>query len=203
MKDTYNETLYGRDYARQQQIEKANSRARKQFLRNKDEQAKYEDMARDLGYKGDLSNFMQAAFDMKVAGINDEKLQKNVLKLEMQRDDGKVGGKSHEGIMDVAAFANDNGYDRGYIEDAKKRDAMEGVVQSMVSGEDNQMAVMETFAGLYGREEFYKQHSGIRKNNQPTQRTQTNNQTLSGTTGRAQMGNNTSRPRRGRPPKNS
>ena len=166
--DTKNETLYGRDYARQQQIERINDRARQQFLKDEKQQAKYEDMARDVGYTGDLDNFMNAAFDMRVAGIKDEKLQKNALKLEMSRDDGKVGGASHEGIMDVAAFANDNGYDRTYIEDTKKRESMEGVVQSMVSGEDNQMAVMETFAGLYGREEYYKQHSGIRSNNSTT-----------------------------------
>ena len=58
-----------------------------------------------------------------------------------------------------------NGYNKDYIEDAKKRESMEGVVQSIVPGEDAQMAVMETFAGLHGREDYYKKHSGIKKGN--------------------------------------
>lgn len=192
--DTYNETTYGRDYARQQQIERINDRARREFLKDEKQQSKYEEMARDVGYTGDLDNFMNAAFDMRVAGIKDEKLQKNALKLEMKRDNGQVGGKSHEGVMDVAAFANDNGYDRKYIEDAKKRESMEGVVQSMVSGEDNQMAIMETFAGLYGREDYYRQHSGIR---------QAKGRKNTTTQGSTSANNGTPTRRRGRPPRNT
>ena len=205
--DTKNETLYGREYARQQQIERINDRARRAFLKDEKQQAKYEEMARDVGYTGDLDNFMNAAFDMRVAGIKDEKLQKNALKLEMKRDNGQVRGKSHDGIMDVAAFANDNGYDRSYVEDAKKRESMEGVVQSMVSGEDNQMAIMNTFAALYNREDYYRQHSGIRQvtgnntNNTMQQREATERKRSPRRSSSANNGTPTKR--RGRPPRNT
>ncbi len=173
--DTWNASLYGREYARQKQVERENARARRNFLKDKNQQAEYEEMARKVGYEGNLDDFMNAAFDMRIAGIEDKDMQKNALKLEMKRDNGQVGGASHEGIMDVAAFANDNGYDKSYIEDAKKRKALEGVVQSMVSGEDNQMAVMQTFAELNDRGEYYRNNSGLGSNNNATNARNNNN----------------------------
>lgn len=159
------ETLYGRDYARQQQIMRDNKKARDEFLKNKDEQKKYSEMMGKLGYKGNRKDFMNAAFDLKEAGVKSEDVLEHALGLEMKRDSGEVGGNSHENVMDVASFAEKNGYGKDYIEDAKKRESMEGVVQSIVPGENAQMAVMETFAELYDRKDYYRQHSGIRQQN--------------------------------------
>lgn len=172
---TKDETLYGRDYARQQQIMRGNKKARDEFLKNKDEQEKYSEMMGKLGYKGNQKDFMNAAFDLKEAGVKSDDMIQNALKLEMKKDEGSVGGRSHENVIDVASFAEKNGYGRDYIEDAKKRESMEGVVQSMVSGEDAQMAVMETFAGLHGRENYYKKHSGIRSQNSNSTNNTSNN----------------------------
>ena len=162
------EAYYGQDYAIQQKIERANSRARREFLKDEQQQEKYQEMAQKLGYKGELNDFMNAAFDMRVAGVKSKEAQENALKLEMKRDNGQVGGASHENVTDAAAFISKNGYTKDNIEDAKKREVLEGVVQSIVPGEDNQMAVMTDIAGLVGREDYYKKHSGIRSNNSTT-----------------------------------
>lgn len=188
--DTFNETMYGRNYARQKQIERDNARARNRFLKDKDQQEKYKEMMGKLGYKGNQNDFMRAAFDLKEAGVKSDDMIENALGLEMKRDKGEVGGKSHENVIDVASFAEKNGYGKDYIEDAKKRESMEGVVQSVVPGEDAQMAVMETFAELYDRKDYYKKHSGIRQQNSNNT---TNNTSQQGNTPAAQPR------RRGRP----
>lgn len=194
------EERFGKEYAREQQIARENSRARKRFLENESEKEKYEEMMGKIGYKGSRKDFMNAAFDLKEAGVSSDNMIKNALKLEMQRDDGEVGGKSHENVMDVASFAEKNGYTKDYIEDTKKREAMEGVVQSMISNADQQRAVMETFAGLHGRTEFYKKHSGL---NQASSNNNTGNANQTGTQSTTpRIANNPGNMSRGRP-KNS
>ena len=169
------EERFGKEYAREQQIARENNRARARFLKDEKEKEKYEEMMGKLGYKGSQKDFMNAAFDLKEAGVTSDDMIKNALKLEMERDDGEVGGKSHENVMDVASFAEKNGYTKDYIEDTKKRQSMEGVVQSMISNTDQQRAVMETFAGLHGRTEFYKKHSGLtQSSNSPNQQSNSN-----------------------------
>lgn len=165
MATAIDEERFGKDYARNRQIERENARARKNFLKDEKEKEKYEEMMGKMGYKGSQKDFMNAAFDLKEAGVTSDDMIKNALKLEMERDDGEVGGKSHENVMDVASFAEKNGYTKDYIEDTKKRQSMEGVVQSMISNTDQQRAVMEKFAGLHGRTEFYKKHSGLTQSN--------------------------------------
>lgn len=175
MATAIDEERFGKEYAREQQIARENSRARARFLKDEKEKEKYEEMMGKLGYKGSQKDFMNAAFDLKEAGVTSDDMIKNALKLEMERDDGEVGGKSHENVMDVASFAEKNGYTKDYIEDTKKRQSMEGVVQSMISNTDQQRAVMETFAGLHGRTEFYKKHSGLtQSNNTPNQQSNSN-----------------------------
>lgn len=172
---TKDEILYGRDYARQQQIMRGNKKLRDEFLKNRDEQEKYSEMMGKLGYKGNRKDFMNAAFDLKEAGVKSDDMLENALGLEMKRDGGEVGGKSHENVMDVASFAEKNGYGKDYIEDAKKRESMEGVVQSIVPGQDAQMAVMDTFASLYKRENYYRKHSGIKPQNSNSANDTSNN----------------------------
>ena len=102
---TKDETLYGQDYARQRQIIKENNKKRNEFMKNKDEQDKYKEMMGKLGYNGNQKDFMNAAFDLKEAGFKNDDMIQNALKLEMKRDGGEVGGKSHENVIDVASFA--------------------------------------------------------------------------------------------------
>ena len=129
-----------------------------------------------LGYNGNQKDFMNAAFDLKEAGVTSDDMIKNALKLEMQRDGGEVRGKSHQNVVDVASFAEKNNYGRDYIEDEKKRTSMEGVVQSIIPDKESQIKVMQTFAGLHGREEFYKQNSKLIKEANVSNNTQSLNQ---------------------------
>ena len=173
---TKDKTLYGLDYAINRQIERENAKARKNFLKDEKEQEKYEEMMGKVGYKGSQKDFMNAAFDLKEAGVKSEDMIKNALKLEMQRDGGEVRGKSHQNVVDVASFAEKNNYGRDYIEDEKKRTSMEGVVQSIIPDKESQIKVMQTFAGLHGREEFYKQNSKLIKEANVSNNTQSLNQ---------------------------
>ena len=129
------EERFGKEYAREQQIARENNRIRKRFLNNEKEREKYEEMMGKIGYKGSRKDFMNAAFDLKEAGVTSDDMIKNALKLEMERDGGEVGGKSHENIMDVASFAEKNGWTickeflekgvSGYKVSANERDAIQ------------------------------------------------------------------------------
>lgn len=150
---------YGYKAMREQQIARNNERARNQFLKDKVAQQKYKQMAGDIGYTGNLKDFMNAAADYREAGVEDEKLIKNALKVEMKNDNGRVGGNKHNNIVDVASFTKD--YGKEYIEDDKKRSSLEGVVKSKISNPNSQKEIMETFADIHGRKEYYQQHSEL------------------------------------------
>lgn len=159
LKYEYNRIMNGEEYARQQRIESHNARERKSFLNNKDEKSKYADMAAKLKYKGDQKDLMNAVFDLKEAGVKDEDLIKNALKLEMKRDKGQVGGNSHQNVIDVASFAEKNKFGKDYIEDAKKRESLDDVIESTIKNKRSQQAVGQTLADLYGRGDLYKKKS--------------------------------------------
>ena len=144
------ENTQGYAAMRAQQIARDNARARAAILKNKDEIRKYKQMAGDIGYDGDIKNFMNAALDYKEAGVEDDKLIKNALKLENKN--GGVGGNKHKNIVDVTSFTKD--YGRDYIEDEKKRASLEKVVNSKVSNQNSQKEIMKTFAALHGRDKL-------------------------------------------------
>lgn len=155
--DQYTENTQGYQAMKEKQIARNNERARNSFLKDENEIKKYKQMAGDLNYKGDIKDLMNVAADYKEAGIHDDKLIKNALKVEQKN--GGIGGSKHKNIMDVASFTKDYGKD--YIEDDKKRASLEEVVKSKVSNKDNQREIMETFADLHGRKALYKRKSGI------------------------------------------
>ncbi|MEI3356942.1 MAG: pilin [Clostridia bacterium] len=153
------EDLYGRSAAKQMRIEDENRKARKRFLESKEQKAKWEDKAADIGYDGDMEQFMNSVADYHEAGITDEKQIMNALKVEKEK--GGVGGFSHEQIVDMAAYANKGGYGKEYIEDEKKRNTMEIQLATAGLSQSGQIKAMETFAALHGKEDYYKKVSKL------------------------------------------
>lgn len=157
VQDEYRANVDGYAAMQEQKVKRNNKRARNDILKDKDQIRKYKEMAGDLGYKGNIKDFMNIALDYKEAGIDDDKLIKNALKVE--KANGGIGGAKHENIMDVASFTKDYGKD--YIEDEKKRESLEKVVQSKISNKASQKEIMETFADIHGRKDFYKKNSKL------------------------------------------
>ena len=118
--------------------QKQNEKARKEFLKNEDEQRKYRDLAAKMGYQGDVKNLMQAAADYKEAGITDDTLIHNALTAEHERDKGtSFSGKAHDQFVEVASFAHDNKFSKDNITDTKKREQLDNVIDSVVQGDNN------------------------------------------------------------------
>lgn len=140
--------MYGVGYAAEQAAIRQNQRAEKQFLDNKEEQAKYEEMAGRIkattGYDVNTENLMKAAFDYKKAGITDEKQIENGLTLEAKNDKGAVGGNNHEKVMDVINMTKTYGKD--YMIDDKKRNSLQGLIKDKVKGEENQNKVWDLYS---------------------------------------------------------
>lgn len=153
------ESLYGRSAAKQMRIEDENRKARKNFLNSKEEKAKWEDKAADIGYDGNIDQLMNSVADYQQAGITDEKQIINGLKVEQAK--GGIGGASHEQIVDMAAYASKGGYGKEYIEDEKKRNAMEDQLAAAGLSQSGQIKAMETFAALNGKEDYYKKVSKL------------------------------------------
>ncbi len=130
-----NEEKYGYDYAREKQREQQNQKARKAFLRDDKQKRQYTDLAAKMGYKGDVKNLMEAAADYKEAGITNEKLIQNSLQAEYLRD-GSIKGRSHDKFVEVASFAHENNFSKDNITDAKKREQLDTVVDTIVPGDE-------------------------------------------------------------------
>ena len=158
--DVYNEESYGSKAAKDMRAERLNNRERKRFLRDEEQQKKYTEMKRDIGYDGDLKDLMNAAADYKEAGVSDDMI-KNALKVEQKRD-GTVGGINHSKMIDVASFATDNGYKKSDILGNKTRSDMEDVVQSTIAPKDR-YEVMKNIADLYDAGDFYSKNSRFKK----------------------------------------
>lgn len=163
---SYNEEKYGYDYAREVARQKQNQKARKEFMKNDDEQRKYRDIAAQMGYKGDVKNLMQAAADYKEAGITDDELIKNALKAEHARDKGtSFSGKTHDQFVEVASFAHENKFSKDNITDTKKREQLDNVIDGVVAGDDKakrEAALM--YADIFDSRKTYENHGKFGKN---------------------------------------
>ena len=73
---------------------------------------------------------MKEVIKAKQAGLDDDIIE-NVLKQEQKRD-GRIGGNSSDQLIDVASFANKNGFDKTYIENDKKRNQLDNVLEAQV-----------------------------------------------------------------------
>ena len=140
--------------------ERLNDRERKKFLKDENQQKKYTEMRRDIGYDGDLKSLMNAAADYKEAGVSDDMI-KNALKVEQKRD-GTIGGANHSKMIDVASFATDNGYKKSDILGNKTRSDMEDVVETAIAPKDR-YEVMKNIADLYDAGDFYSKNSRFKK----------------------------------------
>lgn len=158
--DGYNEEMYGSKAAKDMRTERLNDRERKRFLRDGEEQKKYDKMRMDVGYDGNLRSFMNAVADYKEAGVSDDMI-KNALKVEQKRD-GTVGGINHSKMIDVAKFATENGYKKSDILGNKTRSDMEDVVQTAIAPKDR-YNVMKNIADLYDAGDFYSKNSRFKK----------------------------------------
>ena len=152
LKSAYRDERYTLAEKRNREIEEQNRAAKKAFLKNEEEKARYEDLTARLQESGvdcNLDQIMNTAFDYKVAGLDDDKIEKG-LKLESKY--GSIGGNNHEQIMDIMDLTNK--YSSEYILDDKKRAAMEGSIRSIAGSNTDQ--VMQLFAEAQGQGEYYK-----------------------------------------------
>lgn len=162
--DSFSNAVYeerdGYQAARDKRIEKGNQRARKEFLKDKNQINKYTDLAGKIGYDGNIKDFMNAAADYKEIGASDDMI-KQALKVENSKDN-TVGGASHQKMLDVASLATENGYKKSDILSNKSRSDMEDVVQAQVAEKDR-YEVMQNIADLYGAGDFYSNVSRFKK----------------------------------------
>ena len=137
--------MYGVGYAAEQAAIRQNQRAEKEFLDNKEEQAKYEEMAGRIktstGEDVATEDLMRAAFEYKKAGITDEKQIEAGLAIEAKY--GGVNGDKHDNMIDVMNMANT--YGRDYVLDDKKRASLQGMIKDNVKGEKNQNEVWDLY----------------------------------------------------------
>ena len=98
-------------------------------------------MAAQLGYNGDLKDFMNTVADYKEADINDDKLIKNALKVE--KSNGGIGGSRHEHIVDAAKFMAKNDLGKSTFDDDKKFKSFENLVASTGLSENQQEQVKQ------------------------------------------------------------
>ena len=159
VENAYAQEMFGRTAAKEMKVAGNNMKARKALMKDPKQRAKWEDKAADMGYDGDMEQFMNSVADYHEAGISDEKQIVNALKVEKEK--GGIGGASHEQIVDMAAYANKGGYGKEYIEDEKKRNAMEDQLAAAGLSQSGQIKAMETFAALQGKEEYYKKVSKL------------------------------------------
>lgn len=140
---------YGTAYAAEQAENKQNERARREFMKNKEEKEKYEEMAgrisRATQHDVDAKDLMSAAFDYKLAGITDEKQIENGLKMEAKYRNNK---NIHENMIDIVDMANSYGKD--YVLDDKKRGAIQDTIKSKVKDEKNQDRVWDLYTEALG-----------------------------------------------------
>ena len=158
--DGYNEEMYGSKAAKDMRTERLNDRDRKRFLRDEEEQKKYDKMRMDVGYDGNLRSFMNAVADYKEVGVSDDGMIKNALKVE--KNSGGISGDNHSKMIDVAKFATENGYKKSDILGNKTRSDMEDVVQTAIAPKDR-YNVMKNIADLYDAGDFYSKNSRFKK----------------------------------------
>lgn len=168
VKSFVNEERYGVGYAKQQEAIANNAVAKREFMRNKDEEKKYKEMAgriyQKTGKDYSVKDLMNASFDYQQAGITDEEQIEKGLALEAKH--GGINGQNHEKMIDIMDFSTK--YKRDSFTDPKKLAGLEGDVQSRVNGEKNQLEVMNLLAEANGVSDYYKKVGTIGKhNNQP------------------------------------
>lgn len=154
-RSAYQEERYGVEEAERRKRERQNAKARKDFMLNESEIKKYRELKGKMGYSGSVKDLMSAAADYKEAGVTNDKLIQNALKAEYKKN-GSVDGSNHKQFVDVASFADQNGYGKDYIDDDKKRTSLENVISSTISDPKAQREAAQTFADIFDRGPMYE-----------------------------------------------
>lgn len=165
VKSSIDEERYGVGYAKQQEALANNAVAKREFMRDKQEEKKYKEMAgriyQKTGKDYSVKDLMNASFDYQQAGITDEEEIEKGLALEAKH--GGINGENHNKMIDVIDFSTK--YKRDSFTDSKKLAGLEGDVQSRVNSEKSQLEVMNLLAEKYGVSDYYKKVGTIGKHN--------------------------------------
>ena len=160
VKYAYNEEKYGRAEARRRQKIDNNKKARAKFVKDDKALTKWEKVAADMGFEGDMAVFMNCVADYKQEGLDDDKI---IQGLKTEQNKGGIGGNKHAQVVDMATYVNKGGYGKEYIEDEKKRNAMEDQLGAAGLNKGQKKEAMEIFASLQGKEQYYKNNSKLYK----------------------------------------
>ena len=158
----YIEATQGRKAADEARDRAENAKKAKEFMNNKKEREKWEKFQAKNNISSTTDNMMKEVVKAKQAGIDDDVIE-NILKQEQKRDGG-IGGNSSNQLIDVAAFAAKNGFDKSYIENDKKRTQFENVLEAQV-GDKKGYEVGKTLASIYDREKLYSDKSNLNPEN--------------------------------------
>lgn len=145
----YDKARYGVGVAAENAAIRQNEREEAKFLKNKEEKAKYEEMAGRIysatGKNVSTEDLMQSAFDYKKAGITDEKdIEKGLTMETRYKDQSGI----HENMIDIVNMTKSYGKD--YVMDEKKRNSMQQMIKANVSGEKNQNKVWDLYTETLG-----------------------------------------------------
>lgn len=158
----YIEATQGRKAADEARDRAENEKKAKAFMNNKQERQKWETFQAKNNITAPNDDVMKEVIKAKQAGLDDDIIE-NVLKQEQKRD-GRIGGNSSDQLIDVASFANKNGFDKTYIENDKKRNQLDNVLEAQV-GDKKGYEVGKTLASLYDREKIYNNKSILNPEN--------------------------------------
>ena len=152
--------MYGAAYATQQAAARVNEREKAKFMKNKEQQAKYEEMAGRIAKETGNNNIkaedlMAASFDYQKAGITDDKQIETGLTMEAKH--GGINGDKHENMIDIVNMTKDYGKD--YVLDEKKRNSMQEMIKTSVSGERNQNEVWNLYTETLGMKDMGRKHA--------------------------------------------
>lgn len=145
IKNSYIEGTQGLEAARLSRMETQNKLAKKQFMKDEDEKARYKDLAGKMGIN-DYKGLMDKAFDYKASGLDDDLIKKG-LKME-----GRHPNIGHERMINIMQEVND--YSKDYIYDEKKRTALEESLNAQL-GENKGQQVMDLMAEAHGVDKYY------------------------------------------------
>lgn len=172
-----NEETYGYSEAREMRRQKQTEKARKAFYKDSSQIRKCRSMASEIpNFSGNLKDVQDAVFDMRTAGITDDKLITNTLKAEYKRD-GELNGKNHKKFVDAAAFSHQNGIGYKDIAESKSREKVETMIQGKVSGDKAQGEAERMISEIFGAGNIYEQHGKLGKaSKQPVNKSKEANQ---------------------------
>ena len=150
IKNAYNEETYGLQEARRMRIESQNSSARAKFMRDKEEKARYTQMAAKLGYgQSQVKDIMERAWNYKTAGIDDEASIETGLKLE----------KAHSNYTNeqmVNIMQESKKISRDTILDDKKRVGLERSLEAKLQNKEKAQEVMQLIAESHNEGDYYR-----------------------------------------------